>query len=68
MSRFEAYAESYVWDKKFEEVLTRDEAIELMNDMARELENERKENPHGYCSNVDHDLYILPADNSSRAR
>ena len=40
-NRFEAYAESYVWDKKFEEVLTRDQAIKLMNDLARELENER---------------------------
>ena len=40
MNRFEAYAESYVWDKKFEEVLTRDEAIELMNDMASNLERQ----------------------------
>ena len=41
MSRFETYAESHVWDKKFEEVLTREQAIEMMNDLARELDAAR---------------------------
>ena len=42
-NRFKTYAESNVWDTKFEAMLTREQAVDMMNDLARELEEAREE-------------------------
>jgi hypothetical protein len=37
MKRFETYAENYYYDNKFQVALTREQAADMMNDLAEEL-------------------------------
>lgn len=37
MKRFETYAENYYYDNKFQVALTREQAADMMNDLADEL-------------------------------
>ena len=43
MNRFETYAENYYYDNKFQTVLTREQAADMMNDLARELAEKIKQ-------------------------